>query len=87
VFEGAMKHLARLAPADFVGTAVGCYDYDPIASFLPFPVHMMRQNAEGLVARAFALIDAGTDAPVMDEVAPDLLPPRTIHPSRFKDLG
>ena len=87
VFEGAMTYFATLAPADFAGTVIGCYDYDPIASFLPFPVHMIRQNAEALVARAFALIDEGASEPVLIEIAPDLVPPRTIHTKPFFDLG
>lgn len=86
-FEGAMTHFATLAPADFAGTVIGCYDYDPLASFLPFPVHMVRQDAEALVARAFALIDAEAREPVLIEVAPDLVPPRTIHKRPFFDLG
>lgn len=87
VFEGAMTHFATLGPTDFAGTVVGCYDYDPIASFLPFPVHMIRQNAEALVVRAFALIDEGASEAVLIEIVPDLVPPRTIHTKPFFDLG
>ncbi len=68
-------------------TVIGCYDYDPIASFLQFPVHMMRQNSAALIARAFALIDGGVEAPTVEEIAPDLVPPRTIFANPFGDLG
>lgn len=87
VFEGAMTHFATLTPTAFADTVIGCYDYDPIASFLPFPVHMIRQNAEALVARAFALIDEGASEPLLIEIVPDLVPPRTIHTKPFFDLG
>nr|WP_246849708.1 LacI family DNA-binding transcriptional regulator [Rubellimicrobium arenae] len=86
VFEGVLTHIVTLPPAEIEGCVIGCYDHDPIASFLPFPVHMIRQNSEALVARAFELIDAEVDAPLLVEIAPDLVPPRSIHSTRF-DLG
>jgi LacI family transcriptional regulator, fructose operon transcriptional repressor len=87
VFEGAMTYFATLASTEFAGTVIGIYDYDPIASFLPFPVYMVRQNAEALMARAFALIDEGVSGPVLIEIVPDLVPPRTIYAKPFLDLG
>jgi LacI family fructose operon transcriptional repressor len=87
VFEGALMHLVTLTPAQIEASVIGCYDHDPIASFLPFPVHMIRQNSEALVARAFALIDEGASAPEVIEVAPDLIPPRTMRANTLFDLG
>jgi LacI family fructose operon transcriptional repressor len=87
VFEGALARLVALPMAELEGCAIGCYDHDPIASFLPFPVHMMRQNSEALVARAFAIIDAGVSGAAVEEIAPELVPPRSILPSPFDDLG
>jgi hypothetical protein len=51
VFEGVLAHLATLPPEDVEGTALGVYDYDPMAALLRFPVHMVRQNSAELVAR------------------------------------
>jgi LacI family fructose operon transcriptional repressor len=87
VFEGALRHLVTRPVHELESTRFGCYDHDPIASFLPFPVHMMRQNSELLVARAFELIDQGAMRPEVIEIAPDLVPPRTIRPSTAFDLG
>lgn len=87
VFEGALARLVAIPMAELEGSAIGCYDHDPIASFLPFPVHMMRQNSEALVARAFEIIDAGASGSTVEEIAPELVPPRSILPSPFDDLG
>lgn len=87
VFEGVLSHFVTLAPSDFEATAIGCYDYDPFAAFLQFPLHMIRQNSAGLIARAFELIDADLQDPVIEMVAPDMIEPRTIYASPFSDFG
>lgn len=86
-FEGVLGHFVTLPPDDFANTVIGCYDYDPFAAFLQFPVHMVRQNAHGLITRAYELLDAGTTEPVIVEVAPELVPPRTIYRGPFGELG
>jgi len=86
VFEGALTHLVTLPGEELELAAIGCYDYDPIASFLPFPLHMIRQNSEALVAQAFRLIDEEAEGPLLLEIPPDLVPPRTIFATPF-DLG
>lgn len=40
-----MSHFATLPRSAFASAALGCFDYDPFASFLQFPVHMIRQDA------------------------------------------
>ncbi len=87
VFEGVLGHFVRLPPEAFAQSAIGCYDYDPFAAFLQFPVHMVRQNASRLIARAYELIEAGTTEPVLVEISPDLIPPRTIYKEPFGELG
>jgi LacI family fructose operon transcriptional repressor len=87
VFEGAVPFLVTLPVAEVEACTIGCYDHDPIASFLPFPVHMMRQNSEALVARAFELIDRGEEEPTLTAIAPDLVPPRSRPSTPFGDLG
>ncbi|MBW6495250.1 MAG: LacI family DNA-binding transcriptional regulator [Burkholderiaceae bacterium] len=86
-FEGVLGHFVTLPPEAFADTVIGCYDYDPFAAFLQFPVHMVRQNAHGLITRAFEFLDAGITDPVIAEVAPDLIPPRTIFRGPFAELG
>jgi LacI family transcriptional regulator, fructose operon transcriptional repressor len=83
-FEGVMSHFVTLPPTAFANTAIGCFDYDPFASFLQFPVHMIRQDAHGLIAKAYELLDRGDTSAVMHEVKPELIEPRTIA---RKDLG
>lgn len=87
VFEGVLGHFVHLPPEAFADTVIGCYDYDPFAAYLQFPVHMVRQNAGQLVSRAFDLIEAGTTDPVLVEIAPDLIPPRTIYDGLFGGIG
>lgn len=86
-FEGALKYFVTLGPEAFENCVIGCYDYDPFGAFLQFPVHMVRQNSDKLIAKAYELIDAGITKPVLVEIEPDLIPPRTIYSGRFSELG
>lgn len=86
-FEGVVSHLLNLPPASFSDSVIGCYDYDPFASFLQFPVHMMRQDSNGLIASAFQLVDEGTQDSILIEVEPELIPPRTTYGEPFSELG
>jgi len=86
-FEGVLRHFVRLAPRDFGQSVIGCFDYDPFASFLQFPVYMIRQNSDQLIATAFELIEQKRSDPVLIEIAPDLIPPRTIYEGPFSRLG
>ncbi|MGB8812499.1 MAG: LacI family DNA-binding transcriptional regulator [Paracoccaceae bacterium] len=87
VFEGALSYLAHLPPEAFSQSVIGCYDYDPFGAFLQFPVHMMRQNSKEMILRAYALLDAGVDGPVLEMVTPVLVPPRTIPPGMLSERG
>jgi LacI family transcriptional regulator, fructose operon transcriptional repressor len=87
VFEGVLSHFITLPPSAFENTVIGCYDYDPFAAFLQFPVHMIRQNSAGLVARAFELIDADAREPALIQIEPELIAPRTIYSSPFSAFG
>ena len=87
VFEGVLSHFITLPPAAFERSVIGCYDYDPFAAFLQFPVHMIRQNSAGLVAKAFELIETGARDPQMIEIEPELIAPRTIYSSPFSAFG
>ncbi|MEZ5797993.1 MAG: LacI family DNA-binding transcriptional regulator [Paracoccaceae bacterium] len=86
-FEGVLGHFTQLPPEAFANSVIGCYDYDPFAAYLQFPVHMVRQDAHGLIAEAYRLLDAPSAGPVLSEVAPELIAPRTFYDDPFADLG
>lgn len=55
--EGAVRVLKTLPGAELARCAFGCYDWDPFAGALSFPLAMVRQNGEELLEVAFAMID------------------------------
>ena len=60
--EGVVRFLRSLPAQELAAGAVGCYDWDPVAAALSFPLLMVRQNVEGLLGEAFRIIDSGTFA-------------------------
>ena len=86
-FEGVLGYLVNLPPEAVEGTAIGCYDYDPFAAYLQFPVHMVRQDGHRLIEQAYELIDAEALEPAVHEVAPQLIPPRTIDYGPYGQVG
>ena len=86
-FEGVLGHLSRMALEDLRATVIGCYDYDPFAAYLQFPVHMVRQDAHGLIREAYRLIDQNPHDLVLKMVEPEQIAPRTIYDSPFSDRG
>jgi LacI family transcriptional regulator, fructose operon transcriptional repressor len=86
-FEGVMTHFVTLPPSAFDDRVIGCFDYDPFAAFLQFPVHMVRQDSLALIARAYALLDSGESGNSMHIVKPELIAPRTIAEGSMTNLG
>lgn len=86
-FEGVVSYFVHLSAEAFKQSVFGCYDYEPFSAFLHFPIYMVRQNSNRLMATAFELIDSGTDDPVLIQIEPELIPPRTTYSSPFSDLG
>jgi len=79
--EGALKYFSTMPADAFNNIVVGCYDYDPFASFMHFPVIMVRQNVDLLIAEAFRIIDGDvTGAPCL-QIEPELIRPRTLSDS------
>lgn len=77
-FEGLMRFMANHPHETFNDIVAGCYDYDPFGSFLPFPVIMIRQDVEAMIAKAFDILDAGISGPPQTHIVkPQLVPPRT----------
>jgi LacI family fructose operon transcriptional repressor len=85
--EGVMSFLVTLPPKEVSGSSIGCFDYHPFASFLPFPMHMIRQDTQRLIATAYELLDNGVTDPVVHQVQPELVEPRTITAREFGTLG
>jgi len=75
--EGLLRFMAERPPQMFSDLVVGCYDYDPFASFLPFPVIMIRQDFQSMIAKAFDLIDKPTAPPQTVLIMPELIQPRS----------
>lgn len=86
-FTGALGHLGGLPPAQLQRMVIGCYDYDPFASYLLFPVHLVRQNVHRLIELSFLLMDDGALEPAIHQVAPELIPPRTVDYGPYGQVG
>ncbi|VTU26809.1 LacI family DNA-binding transcriptional regulator [Variovorax sp. PBL-E5] len=72
--EGVVRFLKTLPHDELTQCSFGCYDWDPFASVLSFPLLMVRQNVEGLLQEAFGIIDAGSFADrKIIEIRPQLL--------------
>jgi LacI family fructose operon transcriptional repressor len=72
--EGVVRFLKTLPPEELGRCAFGCYDWDPFASVLSFPLLMVRQNVEGLLGEAFRIIDSGSFTQVrVIEIKPTLV--------------
>lgn len=84
VFEGVLKYFATLPPGAFNDVVVGCYDYDPFASFMHFPVIMVRQNVDQLISEAFRILESGVTGAPRVLVEPELIPPRTLSTSPYE---
>ena len=72
--EGVVRFLKTLPHDELAGCSFGCYDWDPFAGMLAFPLLMVRQDIDALLERAFALLDAGTqDQASVIEIRPQLV--------------
>lgn len=55
--EGVVRFLSQRPSGELAACTFGCYDWDPFASYLRFPLLMVRQNVQGLLEEAFRIID------------------------------
>lgn len=85
-FEGLLRFMGRHAGEIFDDIVVGCFDYDPFGSFLPFPVYMIRPNIPEMLEKGFGLLDTPEDAPRITLVEPQLVLPRTALEGPLDDL-
>ena len=72
-FEGVARFLGRLPEGAIAACAFGCFDYDPFGTLLRFPLRMVRQRADLIVAEAYRQLDEGASGPGLVRIAPDLL--------------
>jgi LacI family fructose operon transcriptional repressor len=86
-FEGVMSYFATVPVSAFSESAIGCFDYDPFAAFLHFPVFMVRQDTNQLIAKAYELLDADVFDSVVHEIEPELIEPRTLTIRNLGELG
>ena len=77
-FEGILRHFSKLPRDRFSNITVGCYDYDPFASFIHFPVIMVRQNVKKMMSEAFKIMETDSVVASVTTVQPTLVQPRTI---------
>jgi len=80
-FEGVLRFFAHYPEKQFINHVIGCYDYDPFASFLPLPVFMIRQDSAMMIARGLELLDSATNNTSSNNaiyrITPQLVAPRT----------
>ena len=62
VLEGVILFLKTLPATELARCTFGCYDWDPFAAYLSFPLWMVRQDDGGLLDAAFDILDAGSYA-------------------------
>ncbi|MCU0912279.1 MAG: LacI family DNA-binding transcriptional regulator [Rhodobacteraceae bacterium] len=72
-FEGVVRFLGGLSEDAIAACTFGCFDYDPFGTLLRFPLRMVRQRADLIVAEAYRQLDAGASGPRLVRIAPDLL--------------
>lgn len=73
-FEGVLRYFASLRKDDFSDISVGCCDYDPFASFMHFPVIMVCQNVNKMMAEAFIQLENGPSMPDIRKNPPNTYP-------------
>jgi LacI family transcriptional regulator, fructose operon transcriptional repressor len=72
--EGVVRFLKTLSGEELSACVFGCYDWDPFASALKFPLLMVRQDVDGLLGEAFRIIDSGSfSVGQLIEIKPQLM--------------
>ncbi len=81
-FEGVVSFLKTLPKASFDDVTIGCFDWNPFATFLPFPVVMVAQDVEKMMTEAFQLAESGP----IDSSTLVAVPPRLIETQLSPDF-
>ncbi|SIR44659.1 transcriptional regulator, LacI family [Rhizobium sp. RU20A] len=85
-FEGLLRFMGGHDEQTFADIVVGCFDYDPFGSFLPFPVYMIRPDITKMLERGFDLLDHENATPHLITIEPQLVPPRTALKGPLDEL-
>lgn len=86
-FEGLLRFMGR-HDADVVSDiVVGCFDYDPFASFLSFPVYMIKPDISKMIEIGFELLETAPSEPLVTIIKPQLIPPRTALTGPLDDVS
>lgn len=85
-FEGLLRFMGKHDGEAFDDIVVGCFDYDPFGSFMPFPVYMIRPNITEMLEKGFELLDTPKKAGHIVLVQPQLVPPRTALEGPLDEL-
>lgn len=56
-FEGVVRFFRTLPRDTLHSIVVGCYDWDPFAALVEFPLTMVRQDVDTMVSKAMAMLD------------------------------
>lgn len=86
-FTGVLRYLADLPDHEVAQMRLGCYDYDPFATFLRFPAHLVRQDVHRLIEISFELMDREAFEETVIEVAPKLLAPGEVDYGPYGEVG
>jgi LacI family fructose operon transcriptional repressor len=79
-YEGFLRFASNNKNIDLFNTKIGCYDYDPLASFSIFETWMIRQDADKMMAKAFDILDEKPNETQIYYIEPKLIPPRSSLP-------
>lgn len=85
-FEGLLRFMGKHDGEAFGDIVVGCFDYDPFGSFLPFPVYMIRPNISEMLEKGFELLETPEVASHIVLVEPQLVMPRTALEGPLDEL-
>ncbi|CVI62246.1 MULTISPECIES: LacI family DNA-binding transcriptional regulator [Agrobacterium] len=85
-FEGLLRFMGRHDGEAFGDIVVGCFDYDPFASFLPFPVYMIKPDIAQMLEKGFDLLEENRSEPEVTIIEPKLIPPRTALEGPLDDI-
>ncbi|MCM2473460.1 LacI family DNA-binding transcriptional regulator [Rhizobium sp. CG5] len=85
-FEGLLRFMGKHDGEAFGDIVVGCFDYDPFGSFLPFPVYMIRPNISEMLEKGFELLETPEAASHIVLVESQLVLPRTALEGPLDEL-
>ena len=74
-YEGFLRFAASVS-IDPATITIGCFDFDPLASFSVFETWMIKQDADGMIIKAFELLDKPEKNPKVYYIKPELVPPQ-----------